>query len=54
MSMQWPVMCIVQDRGIVAAESIKPQVADIVNIVTAGHLNPAPGGSQQKYEHLVQ
>ena len=40
MSMQWPVMCIVQDRGIVAAEAIKPQVADIVNIVTAGHLNP--------------
>ena len=36
-----------------AAEAIKPQVA-IADIVTAGHLNPAPGGSQQKYEHLVQ
>ena len=32
-------MCIVQDRGIGAAEAIKPQVA-IVDIVTAGHLNP--------------
>ena len=31
-------MCIVQDRGIGAAEAIKPQVA-IVDIVTAGHLN---------------